>query len=63
MAAEKRPTPGVDYPKTIQALDQWFATEEAFRACRMDSNWLVNDREPQEPAAMTRPVLPNFRGD
>ncbi len=35
----------------------------AFRAFSMDSNWLVNDRERQEPAAMTRPVRPNYRGD
>ena len=35
----------------------------AFRASRMDSNRLVNDRESQEPAAMTRPVLPKYRGD
>ncbi len=27
-----------------------------FRASRMDSNWLVNDREAQELAATTRPV-------
>ena len=35
----------------------------AFRESTMDSNWLVNDREPLEPAAMTRPVPSNFRGD
>ncbi len=31
----------------------------------MDSNWLVNvnDREPQEPTAMTRPDTANYRGD
>ncbi len=34
-----------------------------FWASSMDSNSLVNDREPLEPAAMTRPVPSNFRGD
>lgn len=31
MDAEKRPVGGVDYPRTFQDLDEWFATEEACR--------------------------------
>ena len=39
MEPEKHPVSGVDYPRTFQEFDEWFAREEDCQGYRRDLRW------------------------
>ncbi len=44
--AKQRPAAGIDYPKTFQEFDEWFATEEACRKFLVKLRWADGFRCP-----------------